>query len=72
MKGFAETLGMGLIWHLSFVKLIILFQFFYIHFKLFFIPLSWMGKIIENYSILEQLGEGVYGKVYKAVHMKTK
>ncbi len=31
-----------------------------------------MGKIIENYSMQDQLGEGVYGKVYKAVHMKTK
>ncbi len=31
-----------------------------------------MGKIIENYSMQQQLGEGVYGKVYKAVHMKTK
>jgi len=31
-----------------------------------------MGKIIENYSIQEHLGEGVYGKVYKASHLKTK
>ena len=31
-----------------------------------------MGKVIENYSMQGQMGEGVYGKVYKAVHMKTK
>ena len=31
-----------------------------------------MGKIIENYELREQLGEGVYAKVYKAVHLVTK
>jgi serine/threonine protein kinase len=31
-----------------------------------------MGKIIENYELKEQLGEGVYAKVYKAVHLVTK
>jgi serine/threonine protein kinase len=31
-----------------------------------------MGKIIENYELKEQLGEGVYAKVYKAVHQVTK
>jgi serine/threonine protein kinase len=28
--------------------------------------------MIENYSILEQLGEGVYAKVFKAVNVKNK
>lgn len=31
-----------------------------------------MGKIIENYELKQQLGEGVYAKVYKAVHLVTK
>jgi serine/threonine protein kinase len=31
-----------------------------------------MGKIIENYSLQEVLGQGVYGKVYKAVNLLTK
>ena len=31
-----------------------------------------MGKIIENYELKEPLGEGVYAKVYKAVHLVTK
>lgn len=31
-----------------------------------------MGKIIENYELKEQLGEGVYAKVYKAVHLVSK
>jgi serine/threonine protein kinase len=31
-----------------------------------------MGKIIENYSLQEILGEGVYGKVYKGIHIRTK
>ena len=31
-----------------------------------------MGKIKENYSVQEQLGWGVYGKVYKAIHVVTK
>jgi hypothetical protein len=30
------------------------------------------GKIIEDYSLQEMLGEGVYGKVYKAINVKTK
>ncbi len=28
------------------------------------------GKIIENYCLKEVLGEGQYGKVYKAINMK--
>ena len=31
-----------------------------------------MGKIIENYSLQEVIGEGVYAKVYKAIHLLTK
>lgn len=31
-----------------------------------------MGKIIENYALQEIIGEGMYGKVYKAVHLRTK
>jgi serine/threonine protein kinase len=31
-----------------------------------------MGKIIENYSLQEVLGQGVYGKVYRGVNIKTK
>lgn len=31
-----------------------------------------MPRIIDNYSLNEQIGEGVYGKVYKAVHIKNK
>ena len=31
-----------------------------------------MGKIIENYSLQELLGQGVYGKVYKGINLKTK
>eukprot|EP00919_Chromeraceae_sp_WS-2016_P072260 GHVR01170972.1.p1 GENE.GHVR01170972.1~~GHVR01170972.1.p1 ORF type:complete len:107 (+),score=7.62 GHVR01170972.1:33-353(+) len=31
-----------------------------------------MGKMIDNYSLNEQLGEGMYGKVFKAVHTTTK
>jgi serine/threonine-protein kinase ULK/ATG1 len=31
-----------------------------------------MGKIIENYSLQELLGQGVYGKVYKGVNLTNK
>lgn len=31
-----------------------------------------MGKIIENYALQEIIGEGMYGKVYKATHLITK
>jgi serine/threonine protein kinase len=31
-----------------------------------------MGKIIESYALQDIIGEGMYGKVYKAVHLKTK
>jgi|JI6StandDraft_1071083.scaffolds.fasta_scaffold66990_1 serine/threonine protein kinase len=31
-----------------------------------------MPRIIDNYSLNEPIGEGVYGKVYKAVHIKNK
>ena len=31
-----------------------------------------MGKMIDNYSLQECLGEGVYAKVYRAIHVKTK
>jgi hypothetical protein len=31
-----------------------------------------MGKVIENYSLLHELGSGVYSKVYKAINIKTK
>lgn len=37
-----------------------------------FILFIGMGKIIENYELKEALGEGVYAKVYKAVHLQTK
>lgn len=29
-----------------------------------------MSKIIENYILSEVIGEGQYGKVYKATHKK--
>jgi hypothetical protein len=29
------------------------------------------GKIVENYCLLDVLGAGQYGKVYKALHFKT-
>jgi len=38
----------------------------------FYNKLLVMGKIIENYELKEHLGEGVYAKVYKAVHLVTK
>lgn len=28
-------------------------------------------KIIENYALNEILGEGMYGTVYKAIHMQS-
>jgi serine/threonine protein kinase len=31
-----------------------------------------MGKIIENYSLQNELGSGVYSRVYRAIHVKTK
>jgi dual-specificity kinase len=31
-----------------------------------------MGKIIENYSLQEMVGQGVYGKVFRAINIKTK
>lgn len=31
-----------------------------------------MPRIIDNYSLNEGIGEGVYGKVYKAIHIRTK
>jgi hypothetical protein len=31
-----------------------------------------MGKIVNNYSLQELLGEGVFGKVFKGFHLKTK
>ena len=30
-----------------------------------------MGKIIDNYHLMQEVGHGQYGKVYKAKHMKT-
>jgi serine/threonine protein kinase len=31
-----------------------------------------MGKIIENYSLQALIGEGIYGKVYRGINIKTK
>ena len=31
-----------------------------------------MVKIIENYSLHEQIGEGEYGKVYRAIDARNK
>ncbi len=31
-----------------------------------------MPRIIDNYSLNEPIGQGVYGKVYKAVHLQNK
>lgn len=28
-------------------------------------------KIIENYALIEVIGEGMYGTVYKATHLQT-
>jgi serine/threonine protein kinase len=30
-----------------------------------------MPRIVDNYSLNTLLGEGVYGKVYLAIHTKT-
>jgi serine/threonine protein kinase len=30
-----------------------------------------MGKTIDNYMLLEQIGEGTFAKVYKAKHLVT-
>ena len=30
-----------------------------------------MGKIIDNYHLMQEVGHGQYGKVYKAKHMQT-
>ena len=30
-----------------------------------------MPKLIESYSLGEQIGEGAYGKVYRAKHILT-
>jgi serine/threonine protein kinase len=30
-----------------------------------------MGKTIENYNLIEQIGEGTFAKVYKAKHLIT-
>lgn len=29
------------------------------------------AKVVENYSLLEVIGAGQYGKVYKALNIKT-
>jgi len=29
------------------------------------------AKVVENYSLLEVIGSGQYGKVYKALNIKT-
>lgn len=31
-----------------------------------------MVKIIGDFALIEVIGQGQYGKVYKAVHMETK
>ena len=31
-----------------------------------------MSKLVENYLLQESIGKGVYGKVYRAIHQKTK
>jgi len=31
-----------------------------------------MGKIVDNYHLDKMIGSGQYGKVYKAVNVKTK
>jgi serine/threonine protein kinase len=35
-------------------------------------PRDKMGKLVENYSLQEVIGSGVYGKVYKATHISTR
>ena len=30
-----------------------------------------MGKTVENYMLMEPLGEGTFAKVFKAKHIKT-
>ena len=31
-----------------------------------------MGKMIENYQLLNEIGRGMYSTVYKAINMKNK
>ena len=31
-----------------------------------------MGKIIQNYSLQALIGQGIYGKVYRGINLKTK
>lgn len=31
-----------------------------------------MVKIVGNYTLTQAIGQGQYGKVYKATHMETK
>jgi len=31
-----------------------------------------MGKMIENYSLLNEIGRGMYSTVFKAINIKTK
>ena len=31
-----------------------------------------MVKIVDNYTLTEAIGQGQYGKVYKATHIDTK
>ena len=33
---------------------------------------SQMGKMIENYQLLNEIGRGMYSTVYKAINMKNK
>lgn len=40
--------------------------------KLFIIKSNGMVKIIENYALHEQIGEGEYGKVFRGIDSRTK